>query len=375
MSTLMQASKQWATRPDDERFVSLTEMRAHLDDLRHRSREKPAVVKQLEVAAVDPKKKDGDGLVVMGPGGGIVVPTHWAFGQLASRAGAPPDYLRELPANLVAANLNHGLRHSAHADKEIKILASRTDGQPTLRAVTGPDYGRVWNAEMVTALIDRFGDGVTGPFKVPGEFGKDVKVTKANTTLYASDRDMFVFLADEKRRVTVRDRRGGETGSLARGFFVWNSEVGKTSYGAAGFYFDYVCSNRIVWGAEGYFEIRGRHTSKAPDRWLDEIAPLLDALASENPKPMELKIVAAQRAKLPTSKDEDVSPAEGFLKKQHFSKTAINDILLAHVREEGRPIETIWDAVTGVTAYARSIPYQDKRVEIERRAGEILSLA
>jgi hypothetical protein len=26
------------------------------------------------------------------------------------------------------------------------------------------------------------GDGVTGPWKVPGEFGKDVVVTKANTT-------------------------------------------------------------------------------------------------------------------------------------------------------------------------------------------------
>jgi hypothetical protein len=33
---------------------------------------------------------------------------------------------------------------------------------------------------------------------VPGEFGQRVAVTKQNTTLYASDRDMFVFLADEE---------------------------------------------------------------------------------------------------------------------------------------------------------------------------------
>jgi hypothetical protein len=33
---------------------------------------------------------------------------------------------------------------------------------------------------------------------VPGEFGNRVTVTKDNTTLFASDRDMFVFLADEE---------------------------------------------------------------------------------------------------------------------------------------------------------------------------------
>jgi hypothetical protein len=50
-------------------------------------------------------------------------------------------------------------------------------------------------------------------------------------------------------------------------------------------------------------------------------------------------------------------------------------IKAAHVREEQRPIETMWNAVTGATAYARSIGHQDARVEIERKAGEILDMA
>ena len=81
-------------------------------------------------------------------------------------------------------------------------------------------------------------------------------MTKNNTTIYGSDRDMFVFLADEENRIVVPNRRNGQSGSLAKGFFVWNSEVGSQSIGAAFFLFDYACSNRIVWGAQDFKEIR-----------------------------------------------------------------------------------------------------------------------
>src|SRR5205085_2945852 len=97
------------------------------------------------------------------------------------------------------------------------------------------------------ALVERFGDGVSGHWRVPGEFGNRITVTKENTTLFASDRDMFVFLADEDRRIDVPGRRNG-SGSMARGFFVWNSETGDKTLGLGFFLFDYVCANRIVWG-------------------------------------------------------------------------------------------------------------------------------
>ena len=34
-----------------------------------------------------------------------------------------------------------------------------------------------------------------------GEFGKQVEITRDNTTIYGSDRDMFIFLADEENRI------------------------------------------------------------------------------------------------------------------------------------------------------------------------------
>lgn len=43
--------------------------------------------------------------------------------------------------------------------------------------------------------------------------------------------------------------------------------------------------------------------------------------------------------------------------------------------KENRPIETLWDATTAVTALAKGISYQDDRVELERKGGDILKLA
>lgn len=38
-------------------------------------------------------------------------------------------------------------------------------------------------------------------------------------------------------------------------------------------------------------------------------------------------------------------------------------------------METLWDIATGVTAYARGIGFQDERIVLERKAGQILEMA
>lgn len=359
---LIQASHQWATRPQDERFVNLLDLRAKVAGERERS--VAAVVPNRALSFEPAGDADHKGLAVHA-GGALATTTNWAFGQLASLAKAPAGYLRGLPAPLAADCLNYGLRFARDVE-EVGLLATQTDHGIDLRAATGPNYGRVWNAEVVDALVAKFGDGRTGDFRVPGEFGREVAITKANTTIYGSDRDIFVFLADETNRVEVKDRRDGKGGSLARGFFVWNSEVGSQSIGAAFFLFDYACSNRIVWGAQGFKEIRLRHTSGAPSRWLEQVEPVLLDYAHSAAGPIEAQIAAAQKAKI----DRDL----GDFLKGRFSASQVRDIEQAHIREEGRPIETIWDAVTGVTAFAKGITFQDERVGVERAAGKLLDL-
>ncbi|MDE2101167.1 MAG: DUF932 domain-containing protein [Patescibacteria group bacterium] len=365
----MQASHQWATRPADQRFTSLINLADHCEQMKQISRGKVVPSKAIKLVPVDnPEHK---GLVVVGPNGAPAAPTNWSFGQLCQRAASPAGFLRELPAELVADVLNYRL-HVERPVEDLGVLltmppTAKVNGQAAeLRAVTGPNYGRVWNSTIARSLVDRFGDGITGHFRVPGEFGKRVEVTKDNTTIYASDRDMFVFLADEDRRIEVPGRRDGKSGSLARGFFIWNSEVGAQTFGIAFFLFDYVCCNRIVWGAEGYQEIRIRHTVSGPHRWVSEVEPAIEHFTKGSDRPVVALIESAQQKKV-----EDL---DKFLQNR-FTKPQASAIKAAFQSDEQRDIETLWDVTTAVTAYARGLPYQDERVKLEREGGKILALA
>lgn len=362
MATLMRASHQWSSRPDDQRFVNLNDLYDVVASSRQNSREKIVSSRRLEFRPTEADPRWG--LEVVGQNGTPATPTHWSFGQLAQLSGAPAGYLRSLPAPIAADALNFGLKFNREIE-DVGVLLTRSGDEIEMRAATGPRYGRIWNEDIVKALLDRFGDGVTGDWRVPGEFGKAVQVTKDNTTIYGSDRDIFVFLADETHRINVPDRRNGHSGSMARGFFVWNSEVGSQSIGMATFLFDYVCCNRIVWGAEQVKEVRIRHTVSAPDRWLEEVTPILVEYANSSAKPVEDTIKAAQARK--------IDKLDEFLGKR-FSAREVSAFKTAHEAEEGRPIETLWDVVTGATAYAKNIKHQDNRVDLERKAGKLLDL-
>lgn len=358
---LMQANRQWASRPDDERFTSLTDLHDFVSAQHGYSRALTVSSRKLEVRPTD--NTMGAGLEVYGANGVGYVPSHWAFGQLASLVKAPGGYLRTLPAPMAADCINYGLQ--ARDVDDIGVLL-RKNGSQDFAAATGPNYGRIWNDTITSQLVKRFGDGVTGDWTVPGEFGQAVQVTKANTTLYASDRDMWVFLADEKNRVEVPNRRDGKSGEMARGFFVWNSEVGSSVFGFAQFLFDYVCCNRIVWGAREFKEVRIRHTAGGPDRFAEQITPTLRAISNSSVAPIVDTIQAA--------KAERVENLNKFLQKRNFAQAMTAKVNDAHKADEGRPVETVWDVVTGLTAYARQLTHQDERVSLEREAGKLLEL-
>lgn len=360
MSTLTQASAQWASRPDDERFTSLTEMFDQMRAWRRASRASVLRSNQLEAVALDAKR-----LAICGPAGIPYEPTHWAFGQLAGLVGAPTRYMRELPAPLAADCLTYGLKFKREAMDQGVLLRASEDGPGKFLAATGPQYGRIWNADIVRAMCERFGDGISGDWRVPGEFGVALdRVTKANTTLYASDRDMFVFLADETNRIEIPNRRAGKMGSFARGFFVWNSEVGSRSCGIAEFFFDYTCCNRMVWGATGYKEITIRHSLNGPERFMTEAVPLLNRLHNSSPQPMIDAIERARGAKI----DE----LDAWLRQRKAPENWAAQMSARHMAEEERPVETVWDAATALTAMARDVNHADTRVDMERVAGRWL---
>src|SRR5215475_3812214 len=305
-----------------------------------------------------------------------LVPTHWSFGQLASLIGAPAAYLRELPAPLAGINLQYGL--TSHRAELVKTLELE-DGRVELRAVTGPDYGRIYDHELVTAVQRVAGDG-TGDtrWKVPGVldwstsiYNPRADVTRDTTTLYASDRDVFLFLVDDLNPIEAGRLPDGSPDLYFRGFYCWNSEVGAKTLGIASFYLRAVCQNRNLWGVEDFEEITIRHSKYASSRFAHEAAPALLNFANSSPMPFVNGIRAA-RERIVARTDEERTE---FLRKRGFSKAETAKVIEAVLAEEGRPPESIFDFVQGITAVARDKPHQDARLDMEAKAKKLMDRA
>ena len=108
--------------------------------------------------------------------------------------------------------------------------------------------------------------------------------------------------------------------------------------------------------------IVGRH-----DRWLDEVVPVLTEYSHGSPQPIIQAIEQAREKKLGDDLDQFLAT--------RFGKRMVEPIKAIHLVEEGRPIETMFDVTVAATAHARSIPNTDKRLEIEREAGQLLQAA
>ena len=367
-------SSEWFSRPDDERYLSLTDLH---QAVRRRAETTTARTVESRAVRVEASRDDAERLALIVPGRAEpVAPTHWSFGQLCSLVGAPASYMRQLPAPLAGINLQHGLLN--HRAELVKTLEAE-EGRIELRAVTGPDYGRIWDHELVAAVQRIAGNG-TGDtrWKVPGVLdwatmthNPFVDVTAETTTLYASDRDVFLFLVDDTHPIEAGRLADGSPDLYFRGFYAWNSEVGSKTLGIASFYLRAVCQNRNLWGTENFEEITIRHSKFADQRFAHEAAPALTRFANSSAAPFVAGIKAA-RERIVARDDDD---RESFLRKRGFSKPETAKIIETVLTEEGHPPESIFDFVQGITALARSKPHQDGRLELEGKAKKLMERA
>ncbi|KTT96433.1 hypothetical protein [Sphingomonas sanguinis] len=367
-------SSEWFSRPNDERFLSLGEL---ADAVRGRAERSRTRLVETALIHVEANRTNPERLSLILPGAEApVAPTHWSFGQLAAQVGAPAAYLRNLPAALAGINLQYGL--TSNRAEQIKTLET-DDGRVELRAVTGPDYGRIYDYELVEAVQRIAGNG-TGDtrWKVPGVldwstgiYNPRLDITKDRTTLYASDRDVFLFLVDDLNPIEAGRLPDGSPDLFFRGFYCWNSEVGAKTLGMASFYLRAVCQNRNLWGVEDFEEISIRHSKYAASRFAHEAAPALLNFANSSPAPFVNGIKAA-RQRIVARTDEDRTD---FLRRRGFSKAETGRIIDTVLAEEGKPPESIFDFVQGITAVARDKPHQDARLDMEAKAKKLLDRA
>lgn len=369
---LFKAHNQWKTRPADERFKTVAELHRACDGYRLTAAEAEVKYSDLRVEAID-----GD-LKLVGRIGVPAMLTHWSMGQLCQRASAPAGYLRTLPATLAAQNINHGIKARENQQDKAKLLF-HSNGSLILRAAVSEAYTRIWNSD-VTAKLMRLQESnpnwknplaykVVAPSKNGG--WPQMSEEMVPSGLYASAHDMFAFLVDESKTFE------GSPQGLNRGFFVWNSEVGASSFGVMTFLYDRVCGNNIVWGAKDVMQLRIRHTGRADEIAFQKLSVELKRYSESATGEIEKMISKARVTVLGKTKDEVLEKVFGMAQKQktpELTQSRIGEAVdLAKTREDryGNPY-SLWGVVGGLTEASQFGNYADERTKVDKAAGKLL---
>lgn len=356
---LYRASRQWATRPSDERFATLEDLisstRAYADS----SAEAVTKYADLRVTSTLDSAKRGE-IVLVGKTGQQAHFSNWGFGQFAARLGAPTAYLRKLPETIVTDALTYGLKELTieEPDASAKMLVHR-NGSLMVRAFTGEGYARLWNYEVGERLLGLKTLGWTEkPLATDGAAEGDI---------YASDHDMFVFLRNDDRRIDEPHNPEG----LARGVIIENSEVGASSLRVTRFLYRYQCQNHIIWDVSNVLELAVRHTGDIDTKaraFFAQVREYADESASDD----EAIIKRAYTLKIGETKDEvlDKIFGKGILSKRQTEKAFDTAVTV-----EGLDGRTVWGLTQGVTRMSQDIAFADRRTELDKAAGKILRMA
>src|SRR5918994_1846648 len=290
--TAYTAHREWARRPPDERYASVNALYQAARARRDRTEERDIDTVNLRTEAVST-----DDLVVHGASGTTASLTHWSFGQLATIASAPPNYLRTLPASIASSAINYGLRRQRREQQQ--LFVERT-APWTVHAISPPRDARVHHDELASRVLDLM---VLHPaWHLPlgykdGEYGAE----RVPSGAYLGDRDMFLFLVDGNR--ALDDPTDRTDAGLFRGFILRNSDVGAAALTLDVFLFRAVCANHIIWGFQHVAGFRRRHVGASiQDAWtssLDGVRAALDADTAND----RTVVLRATRQELGTTRD------------------------------------------------------------------------
>ena len=387
-TNLVAASREWSTRPADQRFWNLRDLFEQSKEYAEQTSTRAAKLSECEVV---PYNTEDLALKMPSHAMGyrnMATFQHYSFGQLCNIAQAPTNYLRGLPAQLAADNLNHGLRQVS-GDQSLLL---HQNGGLQLRCVTSDAYSRIWNyevAEMALALEE--GEGWrTPPARpcglpgVPTRIATDADVMHkcahpsmgirvgdeiSPAGLYVSDHDLFIFQVNEDYAIDAGD---GEM--LYRGVFWSNSEVGDARFRGTMFLFDSVCGNHIVWSAKIVADITIVHRGNAQEVFREMMAQATNMMTM-SAHDDEFRIQKAKMHLLGAGQAEVVRLVFGKswgLSKENCEQAYV--LAIRHAEDHGTEPNTAWGYASGLTRLSQGV-YADRRVELDRAAGKILELA
>jgi hypothetical protein len=365
-------SRQWASRPKDQRFVTLEEMRTMLD-----ARSAKSSTIDLPIGRIRPEL-DSDGELGFEAEGKLFRPTNYSFQQLCRSIDVPSFFLTNTLKDapwLVAENLRYGVKAHPDQDKDVQFYVSGDN----LRAVTGPNYGRIEDREVLRAAMEAFAESgcnwqVPTAFARPGTPYKCIDPSLEETTLYASDRDMYLCLVDQENPIEAGFITDPRTGAripdlYSRGVIIKHGECGDRKGEIWSFLYRWICCNRSIREQKLLQKLSWRHTANVRDHFHSNVVPALQAFVNGSAAGVAGAIKSAREATVVRTVEESIPWMVETLK---ISADKATEVARIGLEEEGRPIETLYDVVQAVSAFARRMPHQDERVLVERQVGRLL---
>lgn len=353
---LYSAHRQWATRPNDERYPDLDSLHEAVKARRMSSQETGLLSESQLVAET---LNDRLGLL---EGQEHLEFTNWSSRQFMTKLGAPPDFVAKLTPEVAVDVLNDRLKRCEPFSASL-LKATDSDGS-IVRAFNGERYTRLWDMDITSVLKNRMPQGWRNPVAYAnGEWGAALEPSG----LYASDRDMFAFFVSGG---DFLEEEGG--GPINRGFFVWNSEVGSRTFGWSSFLFRVVCGNHIIWDANAVTTTRARHT-KHIGNIFDSFELFLLRLQESEAKDATAKMLGEAKSRMlisPTAEDDEI--ISYFRGKGNFTPSEALGARDRMLVEEAAPVGNVWDWVNGFTAYARMLPHINVRTTLETKAAQLL---
>jgi hypothetical protein len=356
--TAYTAHREWAIRPPDERFASVSALHEAARARRARTEERTAETYQVRTEA-----ETDDALVLREASGQTSALTNWSFEQLAAIAGAPPKYLRTLPAPIASSAINVGLQRQ---DREAHQLFADRAAPWTVHAITSQRYARVHHDELAARVLDLMAEHPSWSLPLgykDGAYGAELVPSGA----YLGDRDLFLFLVDENR--DLEDPTDASHAGLFRGFILRNSDVGAAALTLDVFLYRAICGNNIIWGFQHVAGFRRRHVGASiHTAWTESLGAVRAALDAN---------LADDRGVILRATTQELGPTREAVLDAATTRLELSQKQAAEafgLAEQFEPNpRSIWGYVQGLTRLSQRTSWQDHRFTLDRAASRLLT--
>jgi len=350
MQVLKRGHTELFRRGPDECFDSLAALTSFCNEQKAKS-----VDRWVPPRSLRPRPLALDRLVVdladAGTDGAFLM-NDWSFTQLCQLAKVSRDTVNRVTADTAWRIFGDTL---PDGNKPLQLY---TEGD-MIRSIHGVSYTRLYNADILAMLADSAPD-----FQPPQKAAFGGKDDSGGTGLYAGEQDMFCFLIDPTGWAEIEGQ------AFAPGFFIWNSEVGKRSFGIQTFWFQAICRNHIVWDAVEVVEFTRKHTASIHDS-LDDMRRIVEQLVAKRDQRRDgfvKVIVKAMHERLGADAEEVMK----ILIQRGISRTWAKQALQI-AEQQGR--FTIFSIVDALTRMAGEMPYVGERTEADQKAAALLTMA